>query len=493
MRALAALAFAPTVLSLALAGCAIGSFAPPRNGLSSSPSSSLRRGSAPLSARSKSPIAHVVLIVQENRSFDNLFALFPGADGATRGKEKVKQGNGYVDKWVTLTQHSLTMEEDVAHCHASFETSYDDGKMDGFNLVPVSACSKDGRPAGTLVYQYVQRSLVKPYWDMAQQWVLADHMFQTQGSGSFTAHQDLIRGGTEIGDSKSLIDSPDGWPWGCDAPPHVVTKTISLRGYVGLNGPFPCSNKFPNYSSGGYATLRDLLDAAGLSWKYYTPCFSNSDGCARSDGCPDCDGDLLNAFDVIHPVRYGSEWGTNVSMPETNILRDIKHSALPAVAWVIPSDDNSDHPGESADNGPSWVASVVNAIGTSKYWKSSVIVVLWDDWGGFYDNAPPPFQDNHGGLGFRVPAIVISPYAISGNSSQGGYVAHTQYEFGSILKYIEQNWHLGSLRTSDIRATSIGNLFDYSQQPRPFKKIASKYSAEYFESRPVTPQHGDPE
>ena len=434
-----------------------------------------------------------MLIVQENRSFDNLFALFPGADGATRGKERIKQGNGYVDKWATLTQHSLLMKEDVAHCHSSFETSYDDGKMDGFNLVPVSACSKNGKPAGTLVYQYVQRSEVEPYWNMAQQWILADHMFQTQGSGSFTAHQDLIRGGTEIGDSKSLIDSPDGWPWGCDAPAHVVTKTISLRGYVGLNGPFPCSNKFPNYSSGGYATLRDLLDAAGLAWKYYTPCFSKSDGCSPSDGCPDCDGDLLNAFDVIHPVRYGSEWGTNVSMPETNILRDIKRNALPAVAWVIPSDDNSDHPGENADNGPSWVASVVNAIGKSNSWKSSVIVVLWDDWGGFYDNAPPPFQDRHGGLGFRVPAIIISPYAIGGNSRQGGYVAHTRYEFGSVLKYIEQNWNLGSLGTSDVRATSIGNLFDYLQQPRAFKKIASKYSAEYFESRPLALQHGDPE
>ena len=93
----------------------------------------------------------------------------------------------------------------------------------------------------------------------------------------------------------------------------------------------------------------------------------------------------------------------------------------------------------------------------------------------------------------RSPAIVISPYAVAGKSSQGGYVAHTHYEFGSILKYVEQNWNLGSLGTSDVRATSIGNLFDYSQPPRAFKKVASKYSIEYFESRPVTLQHGDPE
>ncbi len=440
-----------------------------------------------------SPIAHAVLIVQENRSFDDFFARFPGADGATRGLMKVKQGSKYVDQWVTLKAHSLIMSQDVAHCHSSFETSYDDGKMDGFNLVPVGPCGREGPPAGTLVYQYVEESAIAPYWRMARQWVLADHMFQTQGSGSFTAHQDLIRGGTAISSTKSLIDSPDGWPWGCDAPAHVWTWTYDLQGQVAKYGPFPCSNKFPNYASGGYATLRDLLDAAGVSWKYYTPCFSKSDDCTPNGGCPDCDGDLLNAFDVIYPVRHGPEWRTNVSMPATKIFSDIKKGALPAVSWVIPADDDSDHPAERVDDGPSWVAGIVNAIGESSYWKSTAIFVVWDDWGGFYDNAAPPFQDRHGGLGFRVPAIVISPYAISGKGSQGGYVSHTGYEFGSILKYIEQNWSLGSLGTSDERATSIGDVFNYKQKPRAFKKIPSRYSVQYFESRPSTVQHGDPE
>jgi phospholipase C len=440
-----------------------------------------------------SPIAHVVLIVQENRSFDDFFARFPGADGATRGKMKVKQGGKYVDQWVALKQHALLMSQDVEHCHASFETAYDGGKMDGFNLVPIGGCGTKGAPAGTLVYQYVEESLIRPYWDMATQWVLADHLFQTQGSGSFTAHQDLIRGGTAISSSESLIDSPDGWPWGCDAPTVVRTWTFDLRGRVAKNGPFPCSNKFPNYASGGYATLRDLLDAKGLSWKYYTPCFSKSDGCTPNGDCPNCDADLLNAFDVIYPVRYGSQWGTNVSMPETNIFKDIKDGALPALSWVIPADDDSDHPGEKIDRGPSWVASVVNAIGKSTFWNSTAIVVVWDDWGGFYDNAVPPFQDQYGGLGFRVPAIVISPYAIRGKSAQGGYVSHTRYEFGSILKYVEQNWHLGSLGTTDGRAISIRDVFDYKQKPRAFKPIASRYGEAYFERLPSTPQHGDPE
>ena len=453
----------------------------------------------------QSPIAHVVIVIQENRSFDDLFALFPGADGATRGLMEVKQGSKYVDQWETLKPHALIMPKDVQHCHASFVTSYDDKKMDGFNLVPVGACAATGKPVGTVVYQYVEESQIEPYWDIAQQWVLADHMFQTQGSGSFTAHQDLIRGGTCItaepscqspsSKTESLVNGPSSWPWGCDAQEKdAVTSLINIYGQVERDGPFPCSDDFPDYGSGGYKTMRDLLDAAGVSWKYYTPCFSDQDGCSPSSGCPDCDGDLLNAFDVIYPVRYGPEWTTNISMPETNIFNDISNGALPAVSWVIPADDDSDHPGQKVDDGPSWVASVVNAIGESSYWNSSVVFVVWDDWGGFYDNAVPPFQDDFGGLGFRVPALVISPYDIAGKSSKGGYVSHTQFEFASILKFVESNWNLGSLGTTDVRARNIGkHVLDYNQTARSFSAIPSRYSAQYFESRPPTIQHGDPE
>ena len=131
---------------------------------------------------------------------------------------------------------------------------------------------------------------------------------------------------------------------------------------------------------------------------------------------------------------------------------------------MIPEDKNSDHPGDhlqgNVDLGPQWVASVANAVGQSGYWDSSVVVVIWDDWGGFYDNAKPPFQDNYGGLGFRVPMLVISPYDRTGSGKNGGFVSHTQYEFGSILKYIEDTFSLGSLGTTDVRATSIGNVFE---------------------------------
>jgi phospholipase C len=198
--------------------------------------------------------------------------------------------------------------------------------------------------------------------------------------------------------------------------------------------------------------------------------------------CGQCAGSQLNAFDVIAAVRNGPEWSTNVSMPSSNVLDDIKNNQLPAVSWVVPDQNNSDHPGDTVDHGPQWVASIVNAVGESPYWKTSAIVVVWDDWGGMYDHVAPPAlgtgssgRDDQGGLGFRVPMIVISPYVPQ------GAVSHTQYEFGSIVKYIEQNWNLGTLHTTDQRATSIGDVFNYNQPPRSFTPIPSILSGDFFE------------
>ena len=153
--------------------------------------------------------------------------------------------------------------------------------------------------------------------------------------------------------------------------------------------------------------------------------------------------------------------------------------------WVIPDRPTSDHPdpGPDGDTGPSWVASLVNAVGESSYWKSSAIVVVWDDWGGFYDHVAPPLTDHWGGLGFRVPMLVISPYAVKGSGSKGGYISHTPYEFGSILRFIEDDFSLGSLGRTDARATSMVDCFDFTQSPRKFVQIPSSFSRRYFEHR----------
>jgi phospholipase C len=398
-------------------------------------------------------------MIQENRSFDNLFATFPGADGTTQGKMKTPSG----DQPVTLVESSLQGVCDFGHSYNAFTEDYDGGIMDGFNLE--GGGKKCPGKAGTAPYQYVNPSEIAPYWDIAEQYVLGDHMFQTQGSGSFTAHQDLIAGGTIINPAKteSLVDFPSHMPWGCDARSGTVTSYLIAKSsrllYRYNKGPFPCLS---------YLTLRDLLDAHNVSWKYYSP------------PEPTGTGALWNAFDAIQAVREGPEWTTNISSPK-NLFKDVSDGTLPAVSWVIPDDTNSDHPGPGSDTGPSWVASVVNAIGESAYWPSTAIIVVWDDWGGFYDHVPPPLHDSWGGLGFRVPMLLVSAYARAGQSSQGGYISPTLYEFGSILKFIENIWGLGRLGTTDIRANSLIDCFDFAQQPRPFTPIPSKYSRLYFE------------
>jgi phospholipase C len=285
---------------------------------------------------------------------------------------------------------------------------------------------------------------------MAKNYSLADHMFQTQGSGSFTAHQELIAAGTAINSTESLIDLPSLGPWGCDAPSGTVTTYITTSGQFFFNGgPFPCLT---------YKTLADLLDPKGISWKYYVPPLL----------VPGSSGFLWNAFDAIHDVRYGSDWSNDVVSPETTIFSDISANKLPAVSWVIPCGNNSDH-ASNTDTGPSWVAGVVNAIGKSPAWKSTVIIVVWDDWGGYFDHIPPAFLDNQGGLGFRVPMLVISPYP-----KTAGYVSHTQYEFGSIVRFVEDNWNLGRLGATDVRATSIADMFDFTKSPRAFVPISAQ-------------------
>ena len=401
-------------------------------------------------------IQHIVVVVQENRSFNELFATFPGADGTTQGEMKTSSG----DVPVALTEVPLKQHCNPPHGYEGFLKDSDNGKMDGFASYGICGSNQ------TAAYQYVNPQDVAPYWDMAEQYVLGEHMFQTQGGGSFTAHQDLIAGATYINQKKtiSLVDLPTSTPWGCDAPPHTKTSLLKATKKALVlkrdKGPFPCLS---------YETMRDLLDANSVSWKYYSPPVVGGEG------------KLWNAFDAIKAVRYDSnEWGVNVTSSNTQIFTDIQYNQLPAVSWVIPDRPESDHPGPGDDTGPSWVASVVNAIGNSPYWDSTAIVVLWDDWGGFYDNMAPPFTDNQGGLGFRVPMIVISPYAREAIPSQPGYISTTQYEFGSILKFTEETFGLGSLGTTDVRANSIDDCFDFTQQPRAFQQITSSYSKSYF-------------
>ena len=398
---------------LALAAC-VGSTACASSGGPRAPgfapaATGVASGGLPAHARAASShyIEHVVLIVQENRTFDDFFATYPGADGATHGT--MHDGKTVKLKEVPLEGPTLD------NGWTSFVAAYDGGKMDGFDL---DRWGGPGR-AGTRPYTYVDPNVIAPYWTMANRYVLGDEMFQGQGSGSFTAHQELVAGGEQIDSAKALVNwpsppHPGAYAWGCDAPQGTVTSLITHDDtYEHRAGPFPCLT---------YETLADQLDAKGIHWRYYS-------GLLQLGGA----GYLWNAYDAIKSIRYGADWDSDISTPSNTILHDVPHGKLASVTWVTPSVPDSDHNYDGKDHGPSWVAAVVNTIGKSHFWDSTAIIVVWDDWGGHYDHVPPK-QLGFGGLGFRVPLLVISPYVHS------GYISHTQYEFGSVIRFIEDNW-----------------------------------------------------
>jgi phospholipase C len=408
-------------------------------------------------------IQHVVILLQENRSFNTLFMGFPGADTATSGPCKIAKyapwcrGQIVKLKPVLLegTKGGRPGGVDIGHEHHDFELECDrdasnNCRMDGFDLIR-GGTAGNGSYAKLYPYGYVDRAETKPYWDLASRYALADHMFFTDTAASFIAHQEIISGTVRLNAKRSLTDEPNDSIWGCDAISGTQTAVLlrdgrEIKPTPSTHLPFPCFTEYPS--------MADVLDAANVSWTFYVaPIFGTN---------ADFSGGVWNGFDAIKKVRYSPDWKNHISRPNTNVFTDIKSGSLSSVSWVIPTIADSDHPGSGCNTGPRWVTKVVNAIGTSKYWDSTAIVLLWDDWGGWYDNVAPP-QTNYTSLGFRVPMIVISPYAKS------GYVSHTQYEFGSVLKFVEQEFGLGSLGTTDATSNSMDDVFDFSRSPIEFK------------------------
>lgn len=398
----------------------------------------------PLPSQSPIPqgvIAHVVIIVQENRSFNNLFYGFPGAKTAGSGRKS----NGTV---VALKSTPLAEQYDVGHSHGAWLAAYDRGKMDGFDL-------ESSRPPTPLAaYGYVQRTDVEPYWALASQYTLEDEFFQTNTGPSYPAHQYLI-----AAQSGWASENPD-YPsiWGCDSPPGTRVKVLQSDGNE-HPGPFPCFD---------YLTLADEVDQAGRTWTQYA---QGTD-------------DFWNPFDAISHIRYGPEWSTRVVVPSEQIITDVANGTLADVTWIGPNWKTSDHPGNNSALGPQWVASVVDAIGGSQFWDSTAIFITWDDWGGMYDPVAPPQLDRMG-LGFRVPLIVVSPYA------KKGYVSHFRDEFASILRFAQQAYGLPSLGQTDLRADNLADCFDFTQQPMPFKVIGHPLSPSQLAALRFAPPETD--
>jgi phospholipase C len=404
-------------------------------------------------------IQHVVIIFQENRTPDNLFHGLPGADIADIGINSLGQV-------IPLTSVPLANDYDLSHAHSAFVAMYDGGKMDRADKIPVGCkASATGCPPPNPQFRYVNPADVQPYFQLAQQYTFADRMFQTNQGPSFPAHQFIISGTSaptatsELFASENVVLPPShgsNTAAGCAGP---VGETVALIDPMGSEA----TKQFPCFE---HQTLIDLLDSKGIGWRYYAPSA----------------GSIWTGPNAIQHLRFGSDW-QNVIIPQTTVLTDIAGGKLPPVSWIIPSGQASDHPLSNDGSGPSWVASIVNAIGNSQYWSNTAIFITWDDWGGWYDHVAPTIHNSYE-YGFRVPLIVVSPYA------KRGYVSHVTHDYGSFLKFIEANFNLPSLGYADSRADDLSDCFDFSQTPAPFSAIAVRFDAAYFldnKSAPLDP------
>jgi phospholipase C len=413
-----------------IAGCGASSSAPPATTPTTTTTNGPSSGNPPVPVStvfSSTPIQHIVVIMQENRSFDNLFNGFPGADTVQVGMN--------LGVPVPLTVEPLGNSPDEDHSHGGWRVEYDGGKMDNFAWL------------GNMgAYSYVAPSDVVPYWTLASKYTLADRMFQSNTGPSFPAHQYMI-----AGQSGMSSENPLGSVWGCGAPQGETVEVIDPTSGNESGTTLPCFD---------YQTMGDLLDAKGVTWRYYAP-------------SPTSDGNfVLSAYQAIKHIFFGPDWNSNVMTPETTVLTDINNGQLAQVTWIVPALNNSDHPG-SPSQGPDWVASIVNAIGQSQFWNSTAIFISWDDWGGLYDHVPPPMVDTMG-LGFRVPLIVVSPYA------KHGYISHETHEMGSILHFTETVFDLPSLHQRDALSDDLSDCFDFSQTATAMEQIKVAHSVEFY-------------
>jgi phospholipase C len=376
------------------------------------------------------PIKHIVFFIKENRTFDNYFGTYPGANGATKATTSSGQ--------VVPLLHEHDQVPDIDHSSQGATAAYDGGKMDQFNLLHSSSKNKD-QPYGNNSLTQFYQSDIPDYWTYAQQFVLGDAMFSSLMGPSFPNHLYTI-----AGQSGGVINNPvsDGnigsvgkstKGWGCDVPNQQV-QVKNSNGVVQLQE--ACFN---------FETLADELDAKGYSWRYYAPPANTG-------------GYIWSTFDAIKHIRYGPDW--KFVVPTEQFMTDASDGQLPAVSWIVTPAMYSEHAPASVCVGENWTVQMLNALMKGPDWSSTALFLTWDDFGGFYDHVAPQQVDGYG-LGFRVPLIVISPYA------KHGYIDHTQFEFSSFLRFAEDRFGLPQMTARDKAANDMMDAFDFTQNPRP--------------------------
>ncbi len=366
------------------------------------------------------PIQHLVVLLQENHTFDNYFGTYPGADGlpadAKMPIDPANPGAGYVTPW-HIGNSTIT---DLSHSAATFHDQYDNGKMDGF-VSALNNRNQDGR----LAMGYYDASDIPYYWNLASNFVLFDHFFSSAKDGSFANHMYWVA-----------------------AIPPVTQKGQKLADML-ANMP----------------TIFDRLQAAGISWKFYVQNYDptityRNLGTSGNRASQVVWVPLLNFDRFIDDPNLSSH-----IVDLSQYFVDLNNGTLPSVAYVIPS-GASEHPPSSLKTGQTFVKTLIQELMRSSAWDSSAFLLAYDDWGGWYDHVLPPQVDQYG-YGPRVPAILVSPYA------KKGYVDSTVLDFTSILKFIEQNWGVTPLAQRDANANDFLSGFDFSQAPRSPEFISS--------------------
>ncbi len=370
-------------------------------------------------------IKHVIWIIQENRSFDNYFGTFPGADGIP---PKTCLPNLPGNKACVTPFHMPKGQPscDLNHSWQTAHAAYDNGNMDGFVWA-------EGTPF-TMAY-YDQRDIPN-YWSYAKHFTLCDHYFSSLNGPSLPNHVYTVAaqsGGlitnvaSNLAALEKTLDDPDGF---------------------------------------SFKSMVDLFSKTKLSWKYYveTRKLPPHLKLRSYQRYPD-----PKHFSLWNPLPGFKAIRDNPSSMEHMVdlkeyFQDLQKGTLPAVSWIVPDTQDSEHPIQPPAQGMWYVTTLVNALMRSPYWKDSAVFLTWDDYGGFYDHVPPPQVDAYG-YGPRVPMIVISPYA------KPGYISHTTFDFTSTLKFMEIRWRLGHLTASDDRAKGMLDCFNFNQTPNPVLTI----------------------
>ena len=446
---------------------------------------------------------HILIIVQENRTPDNFFQGLCAPPYGSMQSCSTSPGSGQYNiqtsNWLDASNAQgytqpmpvgFTDPYDLDHSHMAYRQMCNNmfalNSPCGMNGAARVACW--GTCPSKPQFRYVDNSagVLNPYLDLATQYGFANYMFQTNQGPSTLAHLYLFAGTSAPGaaqDARGIFAAenpiPGGVQAGCTAAAGASIYLIEPPGHENSQI-YPCWD---------IQTLGDFPQA--FSWRYYAP------------GLPS----IWNAPVMIQHICQssgyngqclGAEYTNNVDAHPADVLIDIAQCRLRGVSWVIPSGENSDHSGYNAAGGPSWVASIVNAIGASNqcdngagYWNDTAIFIVWDDWGGWYDHEVPSLQQqpqNDYEYGFRVPLIVVSAY------TPPAYIDNTRYDFGSIVRFIEQNFGLqeGVLGFADARSqTDLASFFNSANGPRTFKSIYSPRNATYFINDKTPPRDPD--